>query len=75
MCIEVKQLLVQDQHAHQRQAGAEAAHLEQTRRLVLVVGEELQRIGAVIEEGSPLQARLLELQSDVQVCFQEMSYG
>lgn len=74
-CFEVKQLLVQDQHAQQRQAAAEAAHLEQTRRLVLVVGEELQRIGAVIEEGSPLQARLLELQSDVQVCFQEMSYG
>lgn len=74
-CFEVKQLLVQDQHAQQRQAAAEAAHLEQTRRLVLVVGEELQRIGAVIEEGSPLQARLLELQSDVHVCFQEMSYG
>jgi septal ring factor EnvC (AmiA/AmiB activator) len=72
-CFEIKQLLVRDQHAQQRQAAAEAAHLEQTRRLVLVIGEELQRIGAVIEEGSPLQARLLELQSDVQVCFQEMS--
>lgn len=63
------------QQAEQRTALKVAEYLALTRRLVAVVGEELRRIEAAVESGSPLQRRLVELQQDQQVCLARLTGG
>ncbi|MFN9040818.1 MAG: hypothetical protein ACK5YO_31300, partial [Planctomyces sp.] len=63
------------QQAEQRTALKVAEYQALTRRLVAVVGEELRRIEAAVESGSPLQRRLVELQQDQQVCLARLTGG